>query len=186
MPFNPNYVQGGKMLQLKPKCVAFSTFFTSDNIVIGIFQGNRGDNPHLDIKVRILFDGEENTPILPPHSYWVVDLMLKCEQYSSVVAAIAKFYLDFYESCSPFSTQDERINYQLKTKDYIIKNYGGIVHQNSLSLEYIAIIIELFCLNEKQTQGAYMFKDLLNQILLYSTNKSNYIELLEASKAGFQ
>lgn len=184
MAHNQNYYNNGIMRQLKPLANAFSTYITPDNVVIGIFQGNRGGNPQLDFKVRVLFDGVDKRPILPPHTYWVVDLMLKCGEYANEVREIAHYYQDFYARCIPFRTQQERHNYALQTRDHITRTYAHIEHQNTLSLDYVAIIIELFCINEKQTAGAYMFRDLLQEIYNYANDASNYIQLLEAAKPG--
>ena len=184
MSFNERYYSGGKMYQLKPKAAAFSTYVTPDNIVIGIFQGRRGGNPLLDFKLRILLDGDNQSPILPPHTYWVVDLMLKCVKYKKEVQEILDFYLNFYETCDPFKTQIERVNYELKTLDYIKKRFSHLEDKDTPSLDYIVILIELFCLNEKQTPDAYMFKNLLNKLSKYASGASNYIELLEAAKPG--
>lgn len=186
MAFNSKYFNGTKMLQLLPKAEAFSTYVTPDNIVIGIFQGKRGANPLLDFKVRILQDGITEIPVLPPHTYWVVDLMLKCVDNSTEVSHICKYYLNFYATCNPFQNQPDRDNYKLQTLQYITSNYGHLNNKNSLSMDYVAIIIELFCLNEKQTPGAYMFRDLLQKIYDYSTGAANYIQLLEAAKPGFR
>ena len=149
-----------------------------------MFQGKRGENPELDFKVRVLFDGEEKSPLLPPHSYWVVDLMLKCVEYNKEVKEIAEYYLNFYNTCTPFKTKGQRNNYQLQTLKYIKEKYKHIDHQNTLSLDYVAIIIELFCLNEKQTSGAFMFKNLLQKLSAYAGGAANYVDLLEATKPG--
>lgn len=190
MAFNCDYYNGLEMLQKRkgrsklPPIQAFSTYKTTDNIVIGIFQGERGENPDLDFKVRVLFEGAENRPLLPPHSYWVVDLMLKCVKYNNEVKELAAYYLNFYDNCSPFKTHEERLNYQIQTLSYVKEKYSHIDDNNSLSLEYVAIIIELFCLNEKQTSTAYMFRDLLQKIYDYANGSANYIQLLEAAKPG--
>jgi len=186
MAFNEKYYDGEHMYQLLPKAQAFSTYLTSDSIVIGVFQGNRGEKPHLDFKVRILFDGPGKRPILPPHNYWVVDLMLKCTQFGKEVQEIAEYYLHFYDECTPFAEPEERNNYELLTREYIVKKYNYIGGQNTLSLDYVAIIIELFCLNEKQNSNAVMFRNLLRMIYEYSRGAKNYVELLEAAKPGFR
>jgi len=184
MAFNQQYYNNGIMRQLSPRADAFSTYFTSDNIVIGTFQGERGGRPDLDFKVRVLFDGEDKRPILPPHTYWVVDLMLKCADYGKEVGEIASYYRTFYNQCTPFATQTARHNYVLQTRPYITAKYKHIEHQGTLSLDYVATIVELFCLCEKQTAGAYMFRDLLKEIYDYAGGASNYIQLLEAAKPG--
>lgn len=50
--YNTNYYKDEKMLQLKPYAEAIHTFKTGDGTIIAIFQGNRGDNPELDFRVK--------------------------------------------------------------------------------------------------------------------------------------
>ena len=76
------------------------------------------------------------------------------------------------------------MDYKLPSLDYIKEKYEHIDDLNSLSLDYAAIIVELFCLNEKQTERAYKFKELLQRISDYANGGANYIQLLEAAKPG--
>jgi len=123
---------------------------------------------------------------LAPHIYWVADLMLKCVNYASDIKKIAKYYLRFYDLCTPFTTAAQRNNYQLRTLAHIKKLFGHVQHQNTLSLDYVVIVIELFCLNEKQTPGAHMFRDLLGKVFDYASGTATYLEVLIASQAGYR
>ena len=185
--YNNKYFNGTTLKQLKnPKQDALSTYITSDNVVIAIFQGKKGKYRDLDFIVRILQSGEENKPFPPEHNLWVVDLILKISVYKKEVQEIIKYYIDFYKKVKPFEKQEERINYKLQTRDYIVKKYSKINQSNTLSIEYVAIILELFCINEKRNDGAYKFPELLETIYDYTKNKVDYITVMRASKAGYR
>lgn len=179
--YNLKYYHSYKLHQLRPKLEALSTYITSDNIVIGIFQGNRGSNPLLDFKVKILKPGLEERPITPIHNLWVVDLMMKINDYSVEVKEILEYYINFYDTCKVFKNQNERINYKLQTVDYIVKKYNHIEQSNTLSLEYVCIMLELFSINEKLNSNAAMYRNLLVKLYDFTIGNTDYITVLEAS-----
>ena len=78
--YNTNYYKDEKMLQLKPYAEAIHTFKTGDGTIIAIFQGNRGDNPELDFRVKYLNDDPNARPVQLPHVDWVVDLLIKAQK----------------------------------------------------------------------------------------------------------
>lgn len=186
MQYNENYYHDNSFWQLRPAKKAINTYVTTDGIIIGMFQGDRGQFPEIDFIVRILKPGVDERPFPPPHSYWVVDLMMKIIVFRNDVRKILEFYLEFYDTVVPFETQQARENYKLKTVERITKEYKHIEQSCTLSLEYVATIIELFCLNEKRNEGAYMFRDLLKILLDYTNNKANYIQVMKASQPGYR
>lgn len=151
-----------------------------------MFQGKRGQYPDIDFVVKILKPGLNEKPFPPIHTLWVVDLMLKISNYKKEVREIVTYYLNFYNTLTPFQTPDSRLNYKLRTPGDIVKKYRHINQPYTLSLEYVAIIIELFCLNEKRNVGAYMFKDLLQTVLDYTNGSADYIQVIQASQPGFR
>lgn len=186
MTYNANYYHDGALWQLRPAGKAINTYVTKDGIVIGMFQGTRGQFPAIDFIVKVLQPGKDSRPFPPPHSFWVVDLMLKIQDYRKEVKEILTFYLDFYKNLVPFESADARSNYQLKTLEEILKKYEHIEQENTLSLEYVVIIIELFCVNEKRNDGAYMFRDLLGTLLGYTNNNVDYIKVMQACQPGYR
>ncbi|WP_407522304.1 hypothetical protein PDL71_14435 [Lacibacter sp. MH-610] len=186
MNYNSNYYHSNSLWQLRPAAKAINTYKTSDGIIIGMFQGKRGQYPDIDFVVKILKPGLNERPFPPIHSLWVVDLMLKINDYKNEVRDIVKYYLDFYNTLTPFQTPNSRHNYQLQTLGHIVANYSHINQSYTLSLEYVAIIIELFCLNEKRNAGAYMFRDLLQTVLDYTNGTADYIQVVQASQPGFR
>jgi len=168
MKYNIKYYHDDSLWKLKPAERAINTYKTIDGIVIGMFQGSRGQYRDIDFIVKILKPGENEIPFPPKHSLWVVDLMLKIEHYNEEVYEIIKFYIEFYKNLEPFETAESRIGYELKTVETITNKFKHIEQKHTLSLEYVATIIELFCINEKRNQGAYMFKNLLQKLLEYT------------------
>lgn len=180
--YNEKYFVEGNLIQLRPKLIAINTYILRDGLIVAMFQGNRGMHPELDYKIKILRPGIDERPETPPHIYWVVDLMLKIEKYKKEVKEILSYYLDFYNSNFRFNIPDDRNNYRLQTVDYILDKYSHIEQENTLSIEYVAIVLELFCLCEKMNDGAYMFRNLLQILMDYIDGKADYMNVLSGSK----
>lgn len=98
-----------------PKQPAIRTFVASDGTVIGIFQGDRGARPDLDFRVKILQPKLDARPFLLPHDEWVVDLLLKGQHHhKEEIVQLLDYYLDFYDTCSPSASLEERAQYTPK------------------------------------------------------------------------
>lgn len=157
--FNPKYFKNGQMWQYRdPKGPAIHTFTAADGTAIGIFQGKRGARPDLDFRVKILQPKVDAKPFLLPHDEWVVDLLLKGQHYKNEVIQLIEYYLDFYDRCIPFSSKEERANYAPTTLNDVEQRFNSINVSGTMSIGGIAIILELFCLCEKQTPNAHQFK----------------------------
>ncbi len=157
--YNPKYLINNQMWQYRsPKGPAIQTFVASDGTVIGMFQGNRGDKPELDFRVKILQPKPDAKPFLLPHDEWVVDLLLKAQHYKDEVVSLLNYYLDFYDNCTPFPTPESRNTYTPKTLSEVEERFAKIAVPGTISIGGMAIILELFCLCEKQNPGAHQFK----------------------------
>lgn len=186
MKYNSKYYFDNKLHQLRPKGEAIHTYKTSEGILIGMFQGSRGLHPDIDFIVKILKPGETERPFPPLHSFWVVDLMMKTIDYRQEVIELLEYYIDFYNNVIPFQSQKERSNFNFKTVKSVTHKYAYINQKHTLSLDYVCMIIELFCINEKRNEGAYMFFELLNILLKYAKNEVDYITVIQASQPGFR
>lgn len=184
--YNIKYYDGAELTQLRPRLKAFKTYTTNDGTLIGLFQGSRGANPAIDFVVKILVPGENKVMRPPTHTFWVVDLLLKIPQYRNEVREIVQYYIDFYERTAPFLSVEERNSYQLETVEEITTRYAHIEQPYTLSLDYVAIMIELFCKNEKITPGAYMFRNLLITLRDYIDGTKHYTEVLQSALPGFR
>lgn len=178
--YNEKYYHDGNMHQLRPSQSAISTFCMSDGTLIAMFQGNRGTRPDLDFRIKILKPGSNSRPRQPLHLYWVVDLMIKAQLFPKQVLEIVKYYIDFYDNCSPFRSVEERAAYKPVTVDFIRKNYSEVKCENTLPIDYTAYVLELFSLCEKQNTGAKMFRGLLTAFYDYLNHKIDYMSLLSA------
>lgn len=183
--YNPNYYDGTNLTQLRPRLVAFRTYKTKDGTLIGLFQGNRGARPDIDFVIKILIPGDDKRLRPPTHTFWVVDLLLKIPQFKNEVREIIQYYIDYYERTTPFSSVQERNNYQLETIDDITTRYARLEQSYTLSLDYVATVIELFCKNEKINPGAYMFRGLLFALRDYIDDNKHYTEVLQAAMPGY-
>jgi len=184
--YNPRYYDGINLTQLRPRLVAFRTYVTNDGTIIGLFQGNRGTRPDIDFVIKILVPGEDKIMRPPTHTFWVVDLLLKIPQYRREVREIIQYYIDFYERTLPFESVEQRNNYQLETVEEITTRYIHTEQSYTLSLDYVATVIELFCKNEKINPEAYMFHDLLLTIRDYIDDNKHYTEVLQSAQPGFR
>lgn len=186
MLYNPKYYINGELWQLRPKRKAISIYKTEEGIIIGMFQGSRGQYPEIDFVLKILKPGKNEKLIPPPHSFWVVDLMMKTIEHREQVVKILDYYLNYYNNLNPFNSPNERENYTLETVEHITNAYSSINQPHTLSINYVAIIIELFCKNEKRNDGAYMFRDLLYTLLRYARNEVDYMTVILASQPGYR
>lgn len=179
--YNTKYFDGCDLWQLKPKQKAIHTYKISNGIILGMFQGNRGSYPELDFKIKILREGTAEVPEAPVHTYWVVDLIIKAQQYPCEINEILKFYIDFYNNCNPFNTVSDRTLYRPTTVAYMMNRYKNVSVPKTLPIDYIAFVIELFCICEKRNSGAYMFGNLLKTIQSYINGNLDYMHVIKAS-----
>ena len=176
--YNTDYYKNGKLLQLRPYAEAIHTFKTGDGTIIAIFQGNRGDNPELDFRVKYLNEGPDAKPVQLPHVDWVVDLIIKAQRYPEEVKSMLDYFIKFYDECKPFSSVEDRAAYQPKSINEIEMQYSHVNVPGTFSIGGIALILELFCICEKQTAGAHQFKLQLKMTRDYMDGKVNYRNLL--------
>jgi hypothetical protein len=184
--YNERYYINNELWQLRPKKKSINVYTTVEGIKIGMFQGKRGQFPAIDFVVKILKPGISERLIPPPHSFWVVDLMMKIIEHRDEVIEILEYYLKFYETVIPFQSAGGRENYQLETVAFITEKYKSINQSYTLSINYVAIIIELFCKNEKRNEGAYMFRNLLLTLLNYAKEEVDYMTVILASQPGYR
>ena len=183
--YNSSYFDGKNLHRLRPPYDAFQTYIMRDGTVVGLFQGKRGARPDLDFVIRMLVPSADKKPTAPTHTYWIVDLLLKVPQYRKEVREIVEYYIAYYDRVKPFVSVEGRNTAKLETVDEIMEKYGHLEQGYTLSLDFVATVVELFCKNEKLTPGAYWFRNLLVTLLDYIDGKKHYIEVLGAALPGF-
>ena len=184
--YNTNYYDGINLTQMRPRLIAFKTYKMKDGALVGLFQGNRGIRPDIDFVIKILIPGIDKKLRPPTHTFWVVDLLLKIPQYRNEVREIVQYYIDYYARTLPFSSIQERNTHRLETVEEITTRYAHLEQPYTLSLDYVATVIELFCKNEKINPSAYMFRDLLIALRDYIDGNKHYTEVLQAAMPGFR
>ncbi len=178
MTYNSDYYKDGKMRMVRGNEVAIHTFTTQDGTLIGMFQGNRGEKPELDFRVKYLNAGKDAKPVLLPHVDWIVDVLLKAQHFPEEMKAILDYFSLFYDTCTPFRSVEERRDYAPTSLGYIEKTYADVNVPGTLSIGGLALILELFCLCEKQNQDAHQFKYSLVWTKECIEGKKNYRNLL--------
>ncbi|WP_144005215.1 hypothetical protein [Phocaeicola salanitronis] len=88
------------------------------------------------------------------------------------------YFITFYDTCKPFSSVADRASYTPKSIKVIGGKYSHVQVPGTFSMDGIAIILELFCICEKQTAGAHQFKLQLQMTRDYMDGKINYRNLL--------
>jgi hypothetical protein len=151
-----------------------------DGNYIIIYQGSRGGNPELDFIVK--YKSSKSRLRAPSHTHWIVDMIMKCESSPDRVNQFIKEWIDIYEVATPFKTQDERKNYNFVYNEYFTENYWDMDNTGIFSVEFLSAILELFVKCEKQTEGAFMFKNLLNLVKQYSEGTKDFYQVISYSK----
>lgn len=150
----------------------------TDDTVIAIYQGFRGENPDLDFIVKYREPGKRLRT--PSHTHWIVDLLVKCEYNKELVRGYVYNMLENYDNMEPFKTVEERDNYQLEVQ---LENvYDELNGHGYYDMDTLTTFIELFTRCEKQTTGAFMFRTLLQLVLDYCDDKKDFYQVVGYSK----
>lgn len=152
---------------------------TDGNYLI-IYQGSRGDCPDLDFIVK--YKNTKTRLRAPSHTHWIVDLLLKSESSPDRVSQFIKEWIKIYEIAEPFKTQEERNNYELVYNEFFVENYWDLDNLGNFSVEFLSALLELFTKCEKQTKGAFMFKNLLILIKEYCEGTKDFYQVVSYSK----
>ena len=157
-------------------------YYQSDEkTLVGIYQGFRGENPELDFIVKYKEEGRRLRT--PSHTHWIVDLLVKCETQKEMVRDYINDMIDMYDGIVPFGTTEERDNYQLRYVNESLKEvYGSLSNSGYYSIETLTTFIELFSKCEKQTSGAFMFKNLLELVKKYTNGEKDFYQVIGYSK----
>ena len=151
-----------------------------DGTHVAIYQGFRGSNPDLDFIVKYREPGKRLRT--PSHTHWIVDLLVKCEYNKGLVRGFVYNMLDKYNQMEPFKTVDERDNYELTVKDGLDNVYDELNGHGYYRMDTLTAFIELFIRCEKQSEGAFMFKALLQLILDYCDGIKDFYQIVGYSK----
>lgn len=147
---------------------------------IAIYQGGRGARPDLDFIVKYKEEGKRLRT--PSHTHWIVDLIIKSEYAPYEVKNFISEWLDLYDKVEPFKTKEEMSNYDFLYYEYFIEKYETITNVGPFKIEFLSCLLELFIKCEKQTEGAFMFKNLLKLIKEHCDGKKDFYQVISYSK----
>jgi len=148
--------------------VAFKEFKLSDGSIIGIFQGNRGENPDLDIRICYKDKYTKGNKRTPKHIHWVIDLLIKKEHNSKLTLELIKYFVDMYDKVPAFRTKEEQQKCELReTSHEKLQRFEELDKYGNYSVEFIGHLVELMIRMEKTGLAkAYVFERLLKESLL--------------------
>jgi len=157
-----------------------NSWILSDGNIIAIYQGNRGENPELDFIIKY------KTPTTrlraPSHTHWIVDLIIKSSYSTDDIKDFVEEWIELYEKIEPFRTKEERNDYTLIYNQYFSEKYYNLDNLGFFNIEIISSLLELFIKCEKQTSGAFMFKNLLNLVKDFCQDKKDFYQVISYSK----
>ncbi len=165
MDYQPKHPRGTpKGTPKLPRAYSFKEIPTKKKIVIGVFQGNRGANPDLDVIIK--YQEPEQQVRTPKHLHWTIDLLIKKEHNRTLTLEFIKFFLDMWDKVKPFTTKAEQQECELtESTDAYLKRFESLDQYGEYSVEFISKVIELLMIQEKTgLKEAFMFKDLLQAI----------------------
>jgi len=145
--------------------IAFKEFKLSNGTIIGIFQGNLGQNPDLDILIKYQ---EPNKRVrTPKHIHWAIDFLIKKEHNKELTLEFVKYLREMWDKVEPFKTKEDQQKCELKlTTPEKLKKFEELNQYGEYPVEFIGHIIELMMIEEKTgLPTAFMFKGVLDAII---------------------
>ena len=158
-----------------------NSFELSDGRVVAIYQGNRGQRPELDYIIKYKKDLKTKLRA-PSHTHWIVDLIIKNGYAPDSILNFVKDWYELYDKIQPFKTNTERNEYKLIYNDYFTEEYSELDSLTDFKTDFISCLIELFIKCEKQTDSAFMFKNLLKMVMDFCEGKKDYYQIISYSK----
>jgi hypothetical protein len=173
---NLSYKVRGKDIRLDP----LKTWDISDGSKIAIYQGGRSQRPDLDFIVKYRKEGTRLRT--PSHTHWIVDLIVKGEVNKELTLRFVDKLITIYDSVDKFETVEERDSYELIYPRDTAIEFSDLNTIGALPIEFIVTLVELFSRCEKQTDGAFMFRSMLNLCRQYLMGEKDYYQLVGTSK----
>ena len=151
-----------------------------DGIVIAIYQGGRGARPDLDFIVK--YKQKNKRLRAPSHTHWIVDLIAKKQCAPNVINGFIDDLIKIYDETEPFNCETSRNTYQLKYVSKLTSKYLPLQGCGYYSVEVLVSFVELFSKCEKQTPGAFMFRNLLVMVKEYIDGDRDFYQIVGYSK----
>ncbi|MCL4379663.1 MAG: hypothetical protein M1160_03555 [Candidatus Marsarchaeota archaeon] len=135
--------------------------------IVWIYQGIKGDNKALDIKVKY-WDNLCKTRAgrTPKHIDWVIDILLKKEHNRELTLEFVKYLLTTYDKITAFKSEEERKGDLLYTRKDELAKFGSLNQYGQFSVEFLGCVMELLSREEKTSSiKAHMFRDVIEALL---------------------
>ena len=87
-----------------------------------------------------------------------------------------------YDNTKPFTSVEQRNDYNLVHTLELVRKYNDLNNTGYYSIATLTTFIELFSICEKQTTGAFMFKELLEKVKEYCEGKKDFYQIVGHSK----
>ena len=139
----------------------------NNDVIIGIFQGSKGQKKDLDIVIKYRDPSKSKNIRTPKHIHWVIDLLIKKEHNQELTMEFISYLRNMWDKLEPLKSKEEQLNIdkKLSSKDVLAK-FKELDKYGEYSTEFIAYVIELFVIEEKTgMEGAFMFKHLFDALL---------------------
>jgi hypothetical protein len=147
---------------------------------IAIYQGGRGARPDLDFIVKHKEEGKRLRT--PSHTHWIVDLIAKKQCAPNVIKGFIDDLIKIYDETEPFNCETSRDTYQLQYVNKLTPKYLALQGCGYYSVEVLISFVELFSKCEKQTPGAFMFRNLLVMFKGYIDGDRDFYQIVGYSK----
>lgn len=153
----------------------------TDNVTeVAIYQGSRGENPELDFIVKYKEEGKRLRT--PSHTHWIVDLLVKSEASKENLLSYVNDLIKIYDEAVPFKSIEERNKYVLRYPTQMVNKHSTLQGHGYYTIQTLTAFIELFCLCEKQSTDAFMFRGLLTLVKEYCEGKKDFYQIVGYSK----
>jgi hypothetical protein len=107
---------------------------------------------------------------------------VKAEFNKTIVLAYVNDLIVIYDGTNPFTSVEEREQYELKYATDASEKYDVLNQHGYYSIGTLTTFVELFSLCEKQSTGAFMFRGLLTLVKEYCENKKDFYQIVGYSK----
>jgi len=160
---------------------SFKEFNLTNGTKIGVFQGNRGENPELDILIKYQEPGKRVRT--PKHIHWVIDILIKKEHNKELTLEFLKFLREMWNRVEAFNNKSEQQKCKLKYVSHEkLNKFKELNNLGEYSLEFIVYLIELMIIMEKTGKStAYVFKNMLDALL---KNDEIFVIVSKATQNG--
>lgn len=180
--YSPTLYHDGKLWYAGEPSI--NVFPMPDGTLIGIFQGNRGDKPHLDFVVRFLPAGRRKKIRTPRNIHWVVDILLIGKDKPQEALKLTRALLKCYKDSTAFRSRAERNSFQPRRARRLASRFKHLDSEGVVPVAFVTHIVELFSICEKASpRDNKMFQDVLLKLEAYFQGSKDYYQVLSGARS---